>query len=76
MKLHVKCDRCSTYAEGAEYALGYMVQLPEGWTHLRFFGGPLRLNEGLPEGPLAAELCPNCTAIVTKAAKAAIDRKT
>lgn len=76
MKLHVKCDRCGTYAEGTQHAAGYVVLLPEGWTHLRFFGEPLRVNEGLPVGPLAAELCPMCSPVVERAAKAAIERRT
>lgn len=76
MKLHVKCDRCGTYTEGVQNSPGYPVVLPAGWTHLRFFGEPMQLNQGLPVGDLSAELCPDCTVIVVKAAKAAIERRT
>jgi hypothetical protein len=76
MKLHVKCDRCGIYVEGVQENADWRVSLPEGWTHLRFFGEPIRLNQGLPDGDVRAELCPACTKIVEGAAKAAIERRT
>ncbi len=76
MKIHVKCDRCGVYAEATQEHPQYPVRLPEKWTHLRFFGEPLLINECLPCGGLSAELCPTCTAMVEKAAKAAIERWT
>lgn len=76
MKLHVKCDRCSTFAEGIQEHPLDRVWLPQGWTHLRFFEEPITINCGMPESGLKAELCPTCTVIVQKAAQAAIDRRT